>query len=75
MSSKLQDTYNEEGQRTSPALPEEVKNYAESAAYRAAEPVTLAKLSDYGDFIKAQVDASQGGLRQGPGHGTSYVQH
>jgi hypothetical protein len=27
MSSKLQDTYNEEGQRTSPALPEEVKNF------------------------------------------------
>jgi hypothetical protein len=27
MSSKLQDAYNEDGQRTSPALPEEVKNF------------------------------------------------
>ena len=34
-------------------IPEEVKNYAESAAYRAAEPATLAKLSGYADFIKA----------------------
>ena len=33
----------------------------ESAADRAAEPVTLAKLSDYADFIKGQVDA---GLRK-----------
>jgi len=41
-------------------IPDEVKNYVGSAAFRAAEPATLAKLSDYADFIKAQVDASLG---------------